>query len=683
VPANQLFGRDPAVGLVLLLRDRPVCHGMPQSRDQPVLVYEGAHGSGKTVLIDHLAEILDQVVPFAQIDFEANRQATAPEVLSGLAFELSQRCADYIELRFPRLLTGLVVMRETLNLNNHNDARAQVTRVLEVQRNIDALQRILRDVAQGLSQIIVHETNLPVGALVSEIPAVVLKRLAKWRRTRFIVLGSVHEWYGHRGRDYGNDAIDKLIELNRWARNVKVKNDNEDDRKRIDRLLLDAFLADLREEFAGARRSDELSANCVVLLDNADTVLGQYFLGELVESRQLRVADRKLGPEPLTVVVTSRGELLADALRNEVMESDGDEEQTDDRLRQVHGRRPSWLRYRLPDLTRNEIGSMVEGLALTQGNDHRLTAMACQLTGGHPAATQLLLKAVADWPDDCDELAKVLTRPESGRQTNRLPVANRMLTGLLGEFPESSKPDLITSAAAVSRGHAVRLADSDDQLPDGNPLLAGTGANYLEIIDPVLWSASGGSGPALLRRLLLGGLARRCSEMGPGLGQHGTIGRLPEWQEVFGWHRDRCAEAKDQQGEFYYALADGDLAHVAPILLTRLTVDPAASWLELLQSVTTAPHRPHYVAVSGNSPIDEVHALTGNTRALDRSLASMRRLVAAEQILASPLTDARRRPVHLQAADDYGDLAKLPPSGKELLYEAAREHRRQAEFWKN
>jgi hypothetical protein len=666
---------------------------MPRSQDQPVLVYEATHGTGKTALADCLAEICDQVVPFARINFEANRQATVPEVLSGLAFELSQRCADYIELKFTRLLTGLVVMRESLDLDNHKKARAQVTSVLEVQRNIDTLQRILGDVAKSLSHIVVRDPNVQVDPLVSEVPGAVLKWLAKRRRTRSIVLGSVHEWYGHRGRGFPNDAIDKLIDLNRWARDVQAAQDNDDDdedaRKHIDRLLLDAFLADLRAEFANARRADELSANCVVVLDNADTALSQYFLGELVDARQLRVAERKLDPEPLTVVATSRGELLASALPGDVLESDGDPAETGKHLWQAHGKRSGWLRYRLPDLTRNEVGSMVEGLALTQGDDRRLTTMMYQMTGGHPAATQLLLKAVADWPDDCDALARVLTRPEPARTTPRLPVAARMLAGLLGDFPESTKADLVTSAAAHTRDHAVRLADSDDQLSDGNPLLAGTDARYREIIDPVLWPASEGAGPALLRRLLLGELAERRTAAQPGAGRHDTPGRLPEWTEVFGWHRARCANASDHPSELYYALANGDLAYVAPILLSRLAETPAVPWRELLRFVIIAPYRAHYVAVSGHTPIEdhapieELDKLTGNTRMLDRALAAMSRLIAAEQILASPLTDARRRPLHLQVADDYGDLAKIPPSGRESLTEAAREHRRQAEFWKN
>ncbi|MGH3624900.1 MAG: hypothetical protein ACRDQ5_24435, partial [Sciscionella sp.] len=484
---GPIFGRDTAVDLVRAFMERPVRDGMPQSQDQPVLVFEGAHGSGKTTLINWLAELSDQEVPYARIDFEANRQASVPEVLSGLAFELSRRCDDYIQLRFPRLSTGLLVMRQDLALEDHASACRQVTVVLEEQRSIDRLRQLLASAAGDLSSVVAQTTGVPVGKLGEELPGLALNRLVTWRRTRRVVLGSFYDWYGHRGRGLTNDALDVLVDLNRWSRNVRnaQPGEAEDDQQRIDELLWEAFLVDLREEFAGARRADELSMNCVVLLDNVDTTLGQQFLRELVSARRQRAVTRGLAPEPLTVVATSRGALLANVAPAELLESTGSigptgtiENATAPRaLGQGHGNRHGWCRYRLEDLSKDEVGLMVSWLTLRRGNNSRLTAMTCQLSGGHPMAARLLLDAVAERPDRCDELSAVLEQPEPGGNANRPPVAAGMLQRLLGDFPRESTADLVTCSTARTRDHAVRLATSDDHLPDGTSLLVGSEAN--------------------------------------------------------------------------------------------------------------------------------------------------------------------------------------------------------------
>lgn len=119
----------------------------------------------------------------------------------------------------------------------------------------------------------------------------------------------------------------------------------------------------------------------MVLLDNADTMLGRRFLDHLVRARRQRAAGEQDDADPLTVVATSRGALLADV-------PDTDQalvELGDARSRQPTGvpawSRFWWLRYRLPDLTEDEVGRAVADLALSWGDDQRLTRVAYQLTG--------------------------------------------------------------------------------------------------------------------------------------------------------------------------------------------------------------------------------------------------------------------------------------------------------------
>lgn len=197
-------------------------------------------------------------------------------MLSALAFELGRRCGRYGELQFPRFIIGRLVIREQLDLDNHPRARRQVTVLLEKERNVDTLREILQQTAGNLIAAVQQHTGVPLevlGPAGRHLPGLVLNRLVNWAPGRRIMLRSFHDWYGSRGRGLTNDAIDVLVDLNRWGRNLE----EEDNRQRIEELLWDAFLSDLREEFRGSRHADELAFNCVALLDNADTEVGQRF----------------------------------------------------------------------------------------------------------------------------------------------------------------------------------------------------------------------------------------------------------------------------------------------------------------------------------------------------------------------------------------------------------------------
>lgn len=651
---GQIFGRERAINLVRAFMERPERNGIPRSQDYPVLVVEGARGSGKTALLDTLVTLLDQRVPHARIDFEASGHAAVPEVLSALAFGLSRRCRQYGALRFPRLTAGRLVMREHLDLDNHPRACRQVMTVLEKERNLDTVRQILQETAGAALGAVQQHTVVPVAPMGQRLPGLILDRLPGWALGRRLLLGSF-DWYGHRGHGRSNDAVHELVELNRWARN----SDDEDTRQRIDQLLWDAFLADLSDAFRSSRRADELSLNCVILLDNADTTLGRRFANQLVQARRLHAAGGNEPPDPMSVVVTSRGALLADVPAADQVELPAAADETrgpahhDDRHRQW------WGRYQLEDLTRDQIGNMVSAVALREGNDQRLTSMTLELTGGHPASTRLLLDAVAERPANRDELAAVLDQPEPGTPPVRLTVAERMQQHLLVDFPQEAFDDLVTCAASRERQHALRLATS--------PLLAYTQAGYLAIIDPVLWPAVEGAGPVLLRRLLRLSLARRDS------------GDQRGWSEVFDWHRTCCAAAGDPAGELYYALANRDLAFVTQHLHERLTHDETTSWLELVASVTSAP-RGRRAQDGPVAPMDEVYTLMDEA-APPSSLEPLARLIASLWIATDPFSGSRRRGLHFQIDAAYIDIARLSHHGTEQLLQVAHNHRRRAEEW--
>lgn len=67
---------------------------------------------------------------------------------------------------------------------------------------------------------------------------------------------------------------------------------------------------------------------------------------------------------------------------------------------------------------------------------------------------------------------------------------------------------------------------------------------------------------------------------------------------------------------------------------------------------------------------------------LERPLTAVGQLVAALWIATDPFIDSRRRDLHLQIGDNYSDVSRLCPGGPHSVFlEAARQHRRQAEWW--
>ncbi|MGB6163788.1 MAG: hypothetical protein WCF33_07645 [Pseudonocardiaceae bacterium] len=97
--------------------------------------------------------------------------------------------------------------------------------------------------------------------------------------------------------------------------------------------------------------------------------------------------------------------------------------------------------------------------------------------------------------------------------------------------PETTLCDLVTCAAAGEQRHAVALASQEG-------LLVGGQTNYVEVLDPILWSPGDSAGPALLRRLL-----RRLALRDPVIS--------PSWGEVYTRLRDACRAERDEAGELY------------------------------------------------------------------------------------------------------------------------------------
>jgi energy-coupling factor transporter ATP-binding protein EcfA2 len=111
---GQLYGRAGAVELTKEFLTRPRVDGTFRSRQQPVLVFTGPHGSGKTALLGQLDQWLEPVAPYARIDCATDDLSSSPRVLSALVFELNRTAGRYGRLAFPRFITGQLVLRQEL-----------------------------------------------------------------------------------------------------------------------------------------------------------------------------------------------------------------------------------------------------------------------------------------------------------------------------------------------------------------------------------------------------------------------------------------------------------------------------------------------------------------------------------------------------------------------------------------
>ncbi len=647
---DQIYGRKQVIRLIRELMVREEVGGSLRNQHFPILVMEGFRGSGKTALLSVLDELLDQRVPRARLDFEASKHASVPQVLSALAFELSRRCPRYGVLQFPRFVVGQLVAGLELDLTDHAQARKQVVAVLERRRGVDTFRDLLVETAGD----VLTNSGLPVGPPGKYV----FQRALSWLTARLpgrIVLGSFQSWYGPRDRGLTNDSVDVLVDLNRWAKDDK----DEDSSQRVDDLLWAAFLADLRTEFDCGRRAYERSLNCVVLLDNVDTVLGRRFMEELVRARRQRVASGQDDADPLTVVASSRGGLLAEVPSTERTLVTIDNIRSRQLIDPTDRSRRWWLQYRLPDLTEDEVGAAVAALDLDRGDNRRLTRVVFQLTGGHPVSTSLVLDAIATCPpDDRIEPEAIFGSTFSAQSAGAQKVGDQVLSRLLAGVSEAAIPDLVTCAAARERRHMLILGSEDDLVVAGQ-------TNYLEVLDTLLWPPDGAAGAVLLRRLLLRRLALRDPTA------------APSWTEVHGRLRDVCRAENDEAGELYYTLALGELAGMVRRLHQRLSELEVGPWFALVESVAVAPHQHR----RRENPVDEVRTLV-RTAELEQPLRCLARLVAALWIAADPFGDSDRRDLHLQIAASCSDVARLCPGGPSaVLLQAARRYQRQAEWW--
>ncbi|MBB4965109.1 hypothetical protein [Saccharothrix violaceirubra] len=578
---RSFAGRMAEVRLVGRLLDRDP--GSPTW--PPVLVYEGAAAAGKTDLLRDLDERSLGTVPSVRLDLAALEaeldDEPLPRVLAAIAFGLSRQCRLYGSLRFDRLVVGMLARALALDGVDPRAAARQVTEMLKERRGLTTLKQALGEVAQDALAFV--PGGAPGAGVVTGAVGFVVDRLSTWTATRGTALGRHVTWYGDQDRGLDRDPVEVLVELNRA------------DRRDAEDLLVDAFVADLRDDFRTGRHSSEWTMNCLLLLDGADTGLGRALVDALHAARRRQVARGVVPDTPLAVVAASRGGLLS-ALSKVERATVHTLTAHDTPL--PEDRRVVWLRRVLPPLSPDEVYETVRGLGI-DGQGHRtLASVLHQLTGGHPGGTHLVLDAVAAEGTTVVDPEKLL----------RSGVEERLGALLLGDVDDAALDVLVTCSAARDHAEAMPLVDRfDDVLPAG------------------MWTAD--THTTLLRLLLLRRLARRPDDHPDGR------------RAVHRGLRLSAEQRGDLAGRLHHALAADDADHVVAVLDDRLDTDRLTDWLALLDAVVTAPRPPG--ASADPAPGDPVRVL-----------------VTALRIVTDPVCGVGRGVLHWRIAGAYRDLAR-------------------------
>jgi hypothetical protein len=634
-----------------LMQRRPEAGGYrPQL---PAVVLSGAHGYGKTALLDALAYGLEGQVPFAKLDFGAHPDITPREVLIVLAFGLGRWCPGYGRLRFDRFLVGEFVTRLALSSTDPKKARAEVQEALEGRRGIDRLKRFTEGLAEEAAKLAPRPVRGVTGLrkAAGYVSGVALHALGLWRPTRRVVLGPSIEWYGARPNGRRVSPFDVLVTLSR---------DSTEESERAQELLLTAFLADLDAQFAKRHQAHRRPRYCPVLLDNIDTPAGTRFLDSLASVWQAGNGHR-VGP--FLMIGTRQSAAAPKLLRDAYRASHADWQ----RLAfdpDGFARGSNHWRYEvaLPALSGTDMVRLAEASGIPC--PRRVAGFLQRLTDGHPESAAELTRRLAEQYRDSGMsprrqsalLRGVLSiaMPEPSTMT----VSDFLLGRMLGDIDDELRRSLVTLSAARTIAEGLRLVAT---LPgsmaavDLSPVRAwiGPDAESRRTLHP------------LLRRLLLARLAGEPEGGYPWTAAHRAL-------------REQCARDGDRSGAMYHCLALGEVPGVVADL--RRALESAGSdsrvrrWLARFTAATAAPRRPG----REESPRAAVarHLKIGNES--DLVSVTLTELTVACWIGSDPVGDpaGELRPV---LGDAFRRLATYFPHGYECFMEAADDAYRSGE----
>ncbi|HEX4225522.1 MAG TPA: ABC transporter substrate-binding protein, partial [Pseudonocardiaceae bacterium] len=243
-------------------------------RALPVLVAFGPGGSGKSALLDHVQRRYRDL-PIARVNLDEAGSLRCEDILTAIFDDLrSFSHPEFGRIQLPRYaLARLAMMCESPSAEQGD--LFESTRHL-LARRADRLPPAARSFAEvaGLVPAQHRLTRLfrPVVAWLAAMGVLA----PAWLRRLMVgpAMSAALNWFERTATKpslldvaAGSRVDTVFVKLRRLVHGNDVTDRTRDDRERVDRLLVAAFVADVAAAFRGRRRR---RSNCVVLLDGAD-----------------------------------------------------------------------------------------------------------------------------------------------------------------------------------------------------------------------------------------------------------------------------------------------------------------------------------------------------------------------------------------------------------------------------
>ncbi|MFD7667647.1 hypothetical protein [Streptomyces sp. NPDC059788] len=616
----------------------------------PVLLLLGPRGSGKTELTGRL-ENWGRPAPLAALDLAALDDGVhhPVDVLARIAFQLNARRPGFPPLALPSFAVLLMALSAEADPESRDAALGQMREALRTGRAEDHSLAVLRE--------LVTSVGVPMG--LPGWSAAVVPLIQGWQRAR--VWWGVHRRLGRvpRGGSRPQVPADALVELNQHFRHGTAAQ-----RERAESVLLQAFLADLQGAYTKHGGDRTRTLRCLVLLDNADSELGDAFLQALVEARAAGPGH----PDPLVVVACARRapEVLRQLERGprqlggylscwQPPEREDGPELFVPRVVTRPGGGARLEVAQLRPLDRVEVQEQVRPYvkrmpqSALAGITHPVAWLGRtvhELTRGHPAATRAVLEALEDFAPEvpCGRRLRMVMAPEGPHS-----VADGLLDLLFQDLPqELADWALPRAAAAVTLGQAASATDLWRQADAPPRLLRGLAHDDRHAERITFDGQQHSALPDVVRRLLLGRLSQSAA----------PAGATPPWELV---HELLGAGAESGRVGAYHRLAGGDVQGTASYLHDRFLGvcrgdGSARAWCEELSWIQRAPRRWEADALGRSAGAEFQHRIDRAQSPPDQLMIT--RLLVAGWITTHPASD----PYASLWCDPLGDpVAELYP----------------------